>query len=146
MLKQPDHFGPRLFRSSAIPEAHRFAAWHEVVNSWLLGVEANPVSDAPFHVSGCLRALPELRYGWGTFGGTVNKRTRSLVSQDNDDLFLFVNSAGVFGASQRGRETESLLRPDRQDTYQRNSLLCEPRRRLQSDTRCLKTQSRPRDS
>ena len=106
MLKQPDHFGPRLFRSSAIPQAHRFAAWHEVVNGWLLGVEANPVSDAPFHVSGCLRALPELRYGWGVFDGTINKRTRAIVSQDNDDLFLFVNSGGVFAASQRGRETE----------------------------------------
>jgi AraC-like DNA-binding protein len=106
MLKQPDHFGPRLFRTSAIPEAHRFAAWNEVVNGWLLGVEANPVSDAPFRVSGCLRALPELRYGWGVFDGTVNKRTRAIVSKDNDDLFLFVNSGGVFGASQRGRETE----------------------------------------
>ncbi len=106
MLKQPDHFGPRLFRTSVIPQAHRFAAWHEVVNGWLLGVEANPVSDAPFRVSGCLRALPELRYGWGVFDGTVNRRTRAIVSKDNDDLFLFVNSGGVFGASQRGRETE----------------------------------------
>ena len=106
MLATPDHFGPRLFRTGAIPQAHRFAAWHEVVNGWLLGVEANPVSDAPFHVSGCLRALPELRYGWGVFGGTINKRTRAVVSQDNDDLFLFVNCGGAFAASQRGRETE----------------------------------------
>jgi len=106
MLATPDHFGPRLFRSGAIPEAHRFAAWNEVVNSWLLGVESNPVSDAPFHVYGCLRALPELRYGWGVFGGTINRRTRAVVSKDNDDLFLFVNSGGTLAASQRGRESE----------------------------------------
>lgn len=106
MLATPDHFGPRHFRTGGIPAGQRFAAWYEVVNAWLLGVEANPVSDAPFHVSGCLRALPELRYGWGAFGGTINRRTRAVVSQDNDDLFLFVNSGGTFAASQRGRETE----------------------------------------
>ena len=60
----------------------------------------------PIHVSGCDRALPELRYGWGVFDGIINKRTRVVVSKDNDDLFLFVNSGGAFAASQRGRETE----------------------------------------
>lgn len=106
MLATPDHFGPRLFRTGGIPVPHRFAAWNEVVNGWLLGVESNPASNAPFHVYGCLRALPELRYGWGVFGGTINRRTRAIVSQDNDDLFLLLNSGGVLAASQRGRECE----------------------------------------
>lgn len=106
MLASPDHFGPRIFRTGAIPEAQRFAAWHGVVNGWLLGVEASPVSDAPFRGKACLRALPDLRFGWGVLGGTVNRRTRAIAAQDNDDLFLFVNSGGVFGASQRGRDTE----------------------------------------
>jgi len=106
MLASPDHFGPRLFRTGAIPETQRFAAWNDVVNGWLLGVESNPVSDAPFRGSACLRALPDLRFGRGILGGTVNRRTRAMAAQDNDDLFLFVNSGGVFGASQRGRDTE----------------------------------------
>lgn len=106
MLASPDHFGARFFRTNAIPETHRFVAWNHVVNGWLLGVESNPVSDAPFRGSACLRALPEMRYGWGVLGGTVNRRTRTLVAQDNDDLFLFVNSGGTLAVSQRRRETE----------------------------------------
>jgi AraC-like DNA-binding protein len=106
MLATPDHFGPRLFRTGGIPEGQRFAAWRDVVNGWLLNVETQQVSDAPFRGSACLRALPDLRYGRGVLGGTLNRRTRSLVAQDNDDLFLFVNSGGTFAASQRGRETE----------------------------------------
>lgn len=106
MLKPPDHFGPRLFRTSALPETQRFAAWREVVNDWLLRVEMRQTADGPFRVAGCLRVLPELRFGWGTLGGTINKRTRTLVSQDDDDLFLFVNSGGKLAASQCGREAE----------------------------------------
>jgi AraC-like DNA-binding protein len=106
LLTQPDHFGPRLFRTGAIPPSQRFAAWHEVVNGWLLGVESNPVSDAPFSGSACLRVLPELRFGWGALGGTRNRRTRTIVARDDDDLFLFVNTGGRLSASQHGRETE----------------------------------------
>jgi len=106
MLATPDHFGPRLFRTSPVPENQRFRAWDEVVNGWLLGVESKPVSDAPFRGSACLRALPDLRFGCGSLDGTFNRRTRAIVSRDNDDVFLFVNSGGAFAASQRGREAE----------------------------------------
>lgn len=106
MLAPPDHFGPRLFRTGGIPEAHRFDAWRSVVNGWLLGVETRPISNAPYHGSACLRVLPELRFGWGELGGTLNKRTRAIVAEDNDDLFLFVNTGGTLVASQLGRETQ----------------------------------------
>jgi AraC-like DNA-binding protein len=106
MLAPPDHFGPRLFRTGEIPETRRFATWHGVVNGWLLGVETRQASDGPFRGSACLRVLPELRFGWGALGGTINRRTRAIVSKDNDDLFLFVNTGGAFAASQFGRETE----------------------------------------
>jgi AraC-like DNA-binding protein len=106
MLASPDHFGPRLFRTSAIPQAQRFAAWHEVVNGWLLGAEIRKTSDTPFQGAACLRVLPELRFGWGALGGTISRRTRTIVSHDNDDLFLFINSGGAFVASQCGREVE----------------------------------------
>ena len=95
-----------LFRTSTIPQAERFAAWHEVVNGWLLGAEIRKTSDDPFQGSACLRVLPDLRFGWGALGGTISRRTRSIVSHDNDDLFLFVNSGGAFAASQCGREIE----------------------------------------
>jgi AraC-like DNA-binding protein len=106
MLATPDHFGPRLFRTGAIPPQRRFAAWREVVTGWLLDAEMRPASEDAFQGKACLRVLPELRFGWGALGGTVGKRTRAIVSRDNDDLFLFVNSGGTFAASQCGRQIE----------------------------------------
>jgi AraC-like DNA-binding protein len=47
-----------------------------------------------------------MRYGWGALGATISKRTRAIVSRDNDDLFLFVNSGGTFAASRCGRQIE----------------------------------------
>lgn len=106
MLAQPDHFGPRLFRTSQLPHAQRFAAWRDVVNGWLLPVDMRPVSDRPFEGSACLRVLPGLRFGGGSLGGTLNTRTRRIAAQDNDDLFLFINTGGTFAVSQCGREVE----------------------------------------
>jgi len=106
MLAPPDHFGPRLFHTSGIPESQRFGAWNDVVNGWLLGVEMRQVGQSPFRGSACLRVLPELRFGWGALDGTISKRARTIISRDNDDLFLFVNVAGRFSASQRGREVD----------------------------------------
>jgi len=106
MLARPDHFGPRLFHTGGIPERGRFAAWSNVVNGWLLGAEMRQVAQRPFRGSACLRVLPELRFGWGALDGAVSKRSRTIVSRDNDDLFLFVNAGGKFSASQCGREVE----------------------------------------
>lgn len=106
MLARPDHFGPRLFRTAGIPESRRFAAWNNVVNGWLLGVEMRQVAQSPFRGSAYLRALPELRFGWGALDGIISKRARANVSHDNDDLFLFVNVGGRFSASQCGREVD----------------------------------------
>jgi AraC-like DNA-binding protein len=106
MLATPDHFGPRVFQTSAIAPQRRFAAWREVVTGWLLDAEMRPATDDPFQGRACLRVLPEMRYGWGALGGAISRRTRSIVSRDNDDLFLFVNSGGTFAASQCGRQIE----------------------------------------
>src|ERR1700733_6437514 len=99
MLAQPDHFGPRLFRTSGIPDKSRFAAWNGVVNGWLLGAEMRQSGDGPFRGAPCLRVLPGCRCGWGTLDGTISERTRTIASRDNDDLFLFVNAEGAFSAS-----------------------------------------------
>jgi AraC-like DNA-binding protein len=106
MLAPPDHYGQRLFRTGGIPDGQRFAAWNGVVNGWLLGAEMRQSGAGPFQGSACLRVLPELRFGWGALGGTSSRRTRAIVSRDNDDLFLFVNAGGAFSASQCGRETD----------------------------------------
>src|SRR4051812_35870352 len=106
MLAQPNHYGPRLFRTSQIPNAQRFGAWRSVVNSWLLPGEMRQVADGPYRGSACLRVLPDVRFGAGALDGTISRRSKAIVAQDNDDLFLLVNSRGSCSALQRGQETQ----------------------------------------
>src|SRR4051812_20790245 len=101
MLAQPNHFGPRYFHTSTIPEAARFAAWNHVVNDWLIGAEIRPIKEGPFQGMACLRALPDLRFGAGAFDGFVSRRSRAIVSQENGDLFLIVNAGGACSVSRR---------------------------------------------
>lgn len=106
MLKQTDDFSPRGFHAAALPEAQRFAAWQHVVNDWLLAAEMRQVRGSIFRGSALLRVLPDLRFGWGALDAAIGKRTRSIVSSDNDDLVLFVNTGGAFTALHRGAEVE----------------------------------------
>lgn len=106
MLKQTNDFSPRGFHAASFPEAHRFGAWHEVVNGWLLEAELRQVGGGLFRGSALLRVLPDLRFGWGALDSTIGKRTRSIVSQDNDDLVLFVNCGAAFSAVNAMAEVE----------------------------------------
>jgi AraC-like DNA-binding protein len=108
MLAPPDHFAPRYFRGSEIPDTLRFGAWRNLLNRWLIASDAQPASDAPFRGSAYLRTLPDLRFGWGSIGATANQRTRKTVADDNDDLFLLVNLQGTIVAS--GQDGDVKLR------------------------------------
>src|SRR5690242_20797232 len=106
MLKQTDDFSPRGFHAASFPEAQRFGAWQHVVNDWLLAAEMRQTGGGIYRGSALLRVLPELRFGWGALDGTIGKRTRSIVSNDNDDLLLFVNCGAAFSALHGSREVE----------------------------------------
>jgi AraC-like DNA-binding protein len=106
MLKQTDDYSSRGFHAASFPEAQRFGVWHEVVNDWLLEAELRQVGGGIFRGSALLRVLPDVRFGWGALDGTIGRRTRSIVSQDNDDVFLFVNCGGTFTALRGGEEVE----------------------------------------
>ncbi|HEY1962782.1 MAG TPA: hypothetical protein VGG69_10210, partial [Rhizomicrobium sp.] len=104
MLAAPDHFRARHFRASAVPHADRFPAWRSILNRWLLNAHAEMTGDGAFHGGAYLRVLPDVRFGWGALGGSVYRRTRANVVNDNDDLFLLVNLSGHMAASRRGDE------------------------------------------
>ncbi len=106
MLAAPDHFRARHFRASEVPYAERFPAWRSLLNRWLLDADVQPAGSRPFHAGAYLRVLPDVRFGWGTLGGSVYRRSRAHVVNDNDDLFLLVNLAGRMTALRRDEEID----------------------------------------
>lgn len=109
MLAPADDFGIKLFSDRMVPQSAGFSAWNRLLNKWLLGAHGRQLHDSPFHISVRLRVLPEIRFGWGSMGACAYDRSRDVVAEDNDDVFLFLNLGGTFVAANAGREIE--LRP-----------------------------------
>jgi AraC-like DNA-binding protein len=105
MLAAPDHFGIRLFSDAMVPSAQSFHAWNRLLNKWLIRADGRSLEKDAFAVSVRLRALPELRYGWGAIGASHYERSRSVTADENDDVMLFVNLGGECLGNRAGRET-----------------------------------------
>lgn len=87
----------------------RLAGWREVLRRKLIHVEVDPLAEVPYEAEASLRILPNLRFGWGLVGASMNRRTRRIVASDNDDFFMVVNLEETFVVSQRAQEF--VLRP-----------------------------------
>jgi AraC-like DNA-binding protein len=90
------------FVARAYPD--RLGGWREVLRRKLLHVSVDPILELPYDAEASLRILPDVRFGWGTIGASVNRRTRHAVAQDNDDFFMIVNLDDSFSVTQRGRD------------------------------------------
>ena len=90
------------FVARAYPD--RLGGWREVLRRKLLDVSVDPILEVPYDAEASLRILPNVRFGWGTIGASVNRRTRQAVAQDNDDFFMIVNLDDSFSVTQRGRD------------------------------------------
>src|SRR6266700_310163 len=71
------------------------AFWREVFGRMMFRVDIEPIRDAPFAGDMKLLSLPGLNVLNGISGGVHNRRTRELISDGNDDLFLMVNLKGT---------------------------------------------------
>jgi AraC-like DNA-binding protein len=91
------------FESQTWPAPVRLAAWRDVLGRKLLNVEIEPKTADPFEVTACTRALPGLRFGWGKFDASINRRTKEIVAHDNDDFVLIVNLDDTLQVTQRRR-------------------------------------------
>jgi AraC-like DNA-binding protein len=109
MLAPPDHFAVRPFSSAMVPRAQGFAAWSRLLNKWLISAEGKALSEDPFSISVRLRALPDIRYGWGSIGASHYERPRSVTSRENDDIVVLVNLGGSIIGNRGDQETA--LRP-----------------------------------
>jgi len=98
----PPDFEMLRFIARAYPDS--LAGWREVLRRKLLDVSVDPISEVPYDAEASLRILPDVRFGWGVIGASVNRRTRQAVAQDNDDFFMIVNLDDSFSVSQRGHD------------------------------------------
>jgi AraC-like DNA-binding protein len=88
-----------------MPARDRMAITQEVFGRQILNLELEQNPDAPLRVDFTMRALPGLKIVTGFASGVISRRTRKLLADSNDDLFLSVNETNLFFASQRGQET-----------------------------------------
>src|SRR5215469_2562660 len=103
----PPDFEMLRFVARAYPD--RLGGWREMLRRKLLNVSVDPIDDMPYDAEASLRILPDLRFGWGKIGASINRRTRQAVALDNDDFFMIVNLEDSFAITQRGRDF--VLRP-----------------------------------
>lgn len=87
-----------------IAPRERLQSWRTMLGKKLLSVDITPLRDEPYGARASLRALPGVRFGWGSIDASLNRRTRRIVADDNDDVFVIVNFEGVLTVTQRGRE------------------------------------------
>ena len=87
----------------------RPAVLREVFGREILNLDLEPDPDAPLYVDFNLRALPDLKIVTGSSGGVRSRRTKNMLGDGNDDLFLSLNQTNLFSVRQSGRE--ALLHP-----------------------------------
>jgi len=92
-----------------IPLQERPAILREVFGREILNLDLEPDPHTPLFADFHLRALPGLKVVTGTSGGVRSSRTKNMLGDGNDDMFLSLNQTNLFSVKQRGRE--ALLRP-----------------------------------
>src|ERR1700742_441559 len=94
MAFPPSDFRLLRFWSDDFPAPKRLAAWSDILNRMLLKAQVEQLSDAPFQVDACLRALPGVHFGAGLWGPSVARRTREIVAGDPHGYYIVVNTEG----------------------------------------------------
>lgn len=87
--------------TDAIPSKDRVEVAREIFGRQMLRLELEESSDAPFRANLKLQAMPDLRIVSGPFSSARISRTRALLSDGNDDIFLTGNHFGPFLVEQR---------------------------------------------
>ncbi|HEY4075681.1 MAG TPA: helix-turn-helix transcriptional regulator [Rhizomicrobium sp.] len=91
--------------TDAIASRDRVEVTREIFGRQILRLEVEEMGDAPFRANLKLQAMPGLRIVSGAFSASRVSRTRALLSDGNDDIFLTGNHFGPFTVTQRGKET-----------------------------------------
>ncbi len=101
------------FSTDHVPEKDRIAMWREHFGRTALRVEIEPIEEGPFEACVTSRILPGLHLLEGGLSAARLTRTRELISDGNDDLFLLVIRTGserrTYGGSLALRIPRSIL-------------------------------------
>jgi AraC-like DNA-binding protein len=102
-MTDPDSSATVRYSTADLPENMRIATWREHYGHTVLRAHIEPNVDS-FGVTLDLRNLPGLKLVWGKFTSARIIRTREMIADGNDDLYLFVNQTGHITVSARGRD------------------------------------------
>src|SRR6266581_5552721 len=103
-MTDPDSSATIRFSTADVPEDMRVAAWREYYGRTVLRADIEPGDDASFDATLASRVLPGLQLVSGRYTAARIIRTREMIEDGNDDLYLFVNQMGDITVSARGRE------------------------------------------
>jgi AraC-like DNA-binding protein len=92
-----------------VPLVDRIGYTREVFGREVFNLDLEPDSAMPLHIDFDLHALPGLKLVTGTARGVRSHRSRNMLADGNDDLFLSLNEKDLCAISHRGRE--AALRP-----------------------------------
>ncbi|MBV8840098.1 MAG: AraC family transcriptional regulator [Alphaproteobacteria bacterium] len=90
--------------SAALPRRERMAAMREWIGRKILHVELESVTERPFQLDLTVRMLPELALASASDFGLRSRRTRALMADSDDDVYIGINVAGRYIAEQLGHE------------------------------------------
>ena len=101
------HGGFLRFSTNDLPERDRLPVFRELHGRQLMRVDLEPLPDLPFQVDVALQASPGLGVMLAATSGGRVSRTRELVRDGDDDLFLGLVLAGRSRVEQRGRSVDA---------------------------------------
>jgi AraC-like DNA-binding protein len=89
-----------------LPPRDRGSVVREVFGREIMNLELEPDPDVALRVDFRLRALPGLKLVSGSANGVRSRRTKALLADSNDDLFLSINDSPTerFFVGQRNQE------------------------------------------
>jgi AraC-like DNA-binding protein len=87
----PADFGVLKYSSSRFRPSERIESWRETISRTLLRVEIDFQPSMMFHARAAIRIFENIRFATSTVAPHVARRSRAVVSEENDDLFLIIN-------------------------------------------------------
>jgi AraC-like DNA-binding protein len=104
MTPQSSDYASLKLATDPVPPRERVAVAREIFGREILNLELDADPNAVLRVDFTMRALTGLKFVTGFASGVVSRRTRQLLADSNDDLFLSLNETDRFIISQRGKE------------------------------------------
>jgi len=87
----PADFGVLKYSSSRFRPSERIESWRATISRTLLRVEIDFQPSMVFHARAAIRIFENIRFATSTVAPHVARRSRAVVSEENDDLFLIIN-------------------------------------------------------